>query len=268
MPPKRRTLSASLKSSIAASQSHICSGVDGYACPLSGKTFDQSGFQIDHIVELADGGTDDVSNLQALCPSCHSVKTQLSARKRKSKKSSKSVSVSSKAAAAAAVLEAISGKAATSEVDRLLAEKLGWTDGATSFMRAHKIPFSEDIRLAQGDGMAIVTEYLTVHPKKLCSVIGYRPAVNRLVSSTDLLEYCNQHSRFSTTTVDRQVKNAPMILDCKEGAIKNPDDLKGFLQSKGVPFREEMPCYGRCHCLKIEYERLRDSLPKTVYVSG
>lgn len=32
-------------------------------------------FEIDHIVALCNGGTDDVNNLQALCPNCHSTKT-------------------------------------------------------------------------------------------------------------------------------------------------------------------------------------------------
>lgn len=33
--------------------------------------------EIDHKVRVADGGSNDISNLQALCPSCHSLKTQL-----------------------------------------------------------------------------------------------------------------------------------------------------------------------------------------------
>ena len=32
--------------------------------------------QIDHIVEVKHGGTNDLSNLQALCPCCHAVKTR------------------------------------------------------------------------------------------------------------------------------------------------------------------------------------------------
>ena len=38
--------------------------------------FDESGFQIDHIVEVKHGGTNEITNLQMLCPSCHSVKTK------------------------------------------------------------------------------------------------------------------------------------------------------------------------------------------------
>jgi len=33
-------------------------------------------FQVDHIIELCDGGTDTYDNLQALCPNCHAEKTR------------------------------------------------------------------------------------------------------------------------------------------------------------------------------------------------
>ena len=39
-------------------------------------------FEIDHIVELRDGGTDTYDNLQALCPNCHSLKTRANTLKR------------------------------------------------------------------------------------------------------------------------------------------------------------------------------------------
>jgi hypothetical protein len=42
----------------------------------NGGYFDESGFQIDHIVEVTHGGSNDITNLQVLCPSCHSVKTK------------------------------------------------------------------------------------------------------------------------------------------------------------------------------------------------
>jgi hypothetical protein len=41
---------------------------------------DESGHNIDHIIEVAIGGTNDSSNLQVLCVSCHSVKTKRAAR--------------------------------------------------------------------------------------------------------------------------------------------------------------------------------------------
>ena len=34
------------------------------------------GFDIDHIVELRDGGKDELDNLQALCATCHAKKTR------------------------------------------------------------------------------------------------------------------------------------------------------------------------------------------------
>lgn len=33
--------------------------------------------EIDHIVEVAEGGTDDIENLQPLCNPCHKVKTSV-----------------------------------------------------------------------------------------------------------------------------------------------------------------------------------------------
>lgn len=81
----RKAISASVKNAIAAKQQHKCATVEGYICPFQGKTFDESGFQIDHFIEIADSGTNDMDNLQALCPCCHSFKTLRSARERASK---------------------------------------------------------------------------------------------------------------------------------------------------------------------------------------
>ena len=50
----------------------------GYICPqwkYYDGSFDKSMYHIDHIKELRHGGTNHHSNLQALCPQCHSVKT-------------------------------------------------------------------------------------------------------------------------------------------------------------------------------------------------
>jgi hypothetical protein len=33
-------------------------------------------FEVDHIIELCDGGKDEYDNLQALCPNCHALKTR------------------------------------------------------------------------------------------------------------------------------------------------------------------------------------------------
>ena len=42
---------------------------------MKNEPFDESGYDIDHIVELRSGGSNEVDNLQALCPACHRVKT-------------------------------------------------------------------------------------------------------------------------------------------------------------------------------------------------
>jgi 5-methylcytosine-specific restriction endonuclease McrA len=42
---------------------------------MKGESFDEAGYDIDHITELRNGGSNDISNLQALCPTCHRVKT-------------------------------------------------------------------------------------------------------------------------------------------------------------------------------------------------
>ena len=58
-------------------------GCKNYICPLwksNNGLFDESGKEIDHIVEVKLGGTNDISNLQVLCPCCHSVKTKRCAK--------------------------------------------------------------------------------------------------------------------------------------------------------------------------------------------
>jgi len=58
-------------------------GCFGYQCPMwrcNDGNIDEAGYQIDHIVEVANGGSNDLSNLQVLCVCCHSVKTKRSAK--------------------------------------------------------------------------------------------------------------------------------------------------------------------------------------------
>jgi len=60
-------------------------GCKNYLCPMwayRNGQFDESGYEIDHIVEVKHGGTNELSNLQVLCPSCHSVKTKRCARQK------------------------------------------------------------------------------------------------------------------------------------------------------------------------------------------
>jgi len=81
----RRTFTQAEVKELLAKHNHTCATIPDYECYLKGKPFDEAGFQIDHIKELHNGGSNDISNLQALCPNCHSVKTTRN-RKRQSNK--------------------------------------------------------------------------------------------------------------------------------------------------------------------------------------
>lgn len=83
-----RKLTKSQKENIAARQFFKCAGsISNYQCPLWAREnnkgiFGEEKYHIDHIIELWDGGTDNEDNLQALCLSCHSVKTKRSTTQR------------------------------------------------------------------------------------------------------------------------------------------------------------------------------------------
>jgi len=47
----------------------------GWKCNVC-RAFLKSTFEVDHVVPLCRGGTNDTSNLQALCVECHSAKTR------------------------------------------------------------------------------------------------------------------------------------------------------------------------------------------------
>ena len=59
---------------------------NGYKCLLwkynKGK-FDDAGYHIDHIIEYCISKNNHISNLQALCPNCHSVKTKIFCKNKK-----------------------------------------------------------------------------------------------------------------------------------------------------------------------------------------
>lgn len=71
----KRKVSEALKKQVAGKQRYKCATIPNYTCPMKSEPFDEAGYDIDHIVELRDGGSNDISNLQALCPACHRVKT-------------------------------------------------------------------------------------------------------------------------------------------------------------------------------------------------
>jgi 5-methylcytosine-specific restriction endonuclease McrA len=53
--------------------------IRNYDCPLwkyNHGNFDEAGCEFDHINELCKTGDNNISNYQALCPSCHRVKTR------------------------------------------------------------------------------------------------------------------------------------------------------------------------------------------------
>ena len=64
----KRKVSESLKKQIACKQNWQCKRCN---IKLPGN------FEIDHIVSLKSGGTNDSNNLQALCRNCHGEKTQI-----------------------------------------------------------------------------------------------------------------------------------------------------------------------------------------------
>jgi len=85
------TVSEAKKQQVALGQRYKCANKPGsnlrnlenYLCPLwkikdyYAGSFDGAGYRINHIIERAENGTDDLANLQALCPMCHSYKTNV-----------------------------------------------------------------------------------------------------------------------------------------------------------------------------------------------
>ena len=62
----KRSVSETKKKYVASSQSWRCA-----AC----KDQLDATYEIDHVIELQDGGSNDISNLEALCRNCHGKKT-------------------------------------------------------------------------------------------------------------------------------------------------------------------------------------------------
>ncbi|RPD90504.1 HNH endonuclease [Neisseria weixii] len=55
---------------------------DGYKCQCCGHVVASHQAECDHIVALADGGNDELSNLQTLCIDCHAEKSAKENRQR------------------------------------------------------------------------------------------------------------------------------------------------------------------------------------------
>ena len=71
-PPKRKSRSEPERRDIAMGQAWRCADPDG-GCLLKGQLRE---YEIDHITALCLDGKDIPSNMQALCPACHSRKTK------------------------------------------------------------------------------------------------------------------------------------------------------------------------------------------------
>jgi len=93
---KRSELTESTKKEVAGRQFYRCANkpnskldkLEDYDCPLwaceeKKGSFDKSGYAIDHIKEFSVTKDNDISNLQALCVSCHTVKTKKFMQKKK-----------------------------------------------------------------------------------------------------------------------------------------------------------------------------------------
>lgn len=83
-PRRKRTLTGTQKKNVVSRQSYKCANKPGsncikdYECPIwksRDGIFDESGYEIDHIIEFSVGGSDELENCQALCLCCHRVKT-------------------------------------------------------------------------------------------------------------------------------------------------------------------------------------------------
>jgi hypothetical protein len=88
---EKRKVTAAVKKQIAGKQRFTCAAnVQGYSCPLNNNPFDEAGYEIDHIIPLSERGSNEASNLQALCLMCHRVKSnRASSGKEKPKKEKK-----------------------------------------------------------------------------------------------------------------------------------------------------------------------------------
>ena len=91
MEKKRRKITLSIRNELlnrivcANHPQFPAPGCKDYICPMwkcNGGLFDESGKEIDHIIEVIQNGTNELSNLQVLCPCCHSVKTKRCAKQK------------------------------------------------------------------------------------------------------------------------------------------------------------------------------------------
>jgi len=78
MTKTRQAIHWSIKLHVAANQNFRCAG-DKNECArwaLDHGVFGQEAFEIDHKIALSNGGSNHISNLSALCPACHTLKSR------------------------------------------------------------------------------------------------------------------------------------------------------------------------------------------------
>ncbi|QIG58675.1 HNH endonuclease [Gordonia phage DatBoi] len=55
--------------------------MDGHACQIQGPECTLTATEVDHKIPVAEGGGDDLENLQSVCPECHKPKTHAESRR-------------------------------------------------------------------------------------------------------------------------------------------------------------------------------------------
>jgi len=178
--PKRK-VSEALKKRVAGKQRFKCAnkphlqlvGLEDYSCKLwevEGEhrgVFDESGYEIDHIVEHCISIDDSESNLQALCKLCHSVKTKkfMMSKRKPVKRTAAKVSQVSKMSE----VSADSDKCIANSVELCNACEAGDIQSVVTLLSdANTDPAynnNEALHIACFDGLTDVVELLLNHPK-------------------------------------------------------------------------------------------------------
>ena len=81
MPPQEKRMMnsgmGSSRRSVSETKKKYVASQQGWSCKKCNKQLEAT-FEVDHVIELQDGGSNHISNLGALCRDCHGRKTMLS----------------------------------------------------------------------------------------------------------------------------------------------------------------------------------------------
>ena len=81
MPPQQKRMmnsgSTSSRRSVSETKKKYVASQQGWTCKKCQKQLEAT-FEVDHVIELQDGGSNHISNLEALCRDWHGRKTMLS----------------------------------------------------------------------------------------------------------------------------------------------------------------------------------------------